>query len=80
MHGCIKDIREDDNISQTDLAKRMKVSRQFIHAVEHDKANVSIQMAMKMAQVLGYPHEAFVEILLNDMLKKAGLNKKVSFH
>lgn len=73
----VRDIRECDALSQTKLAERMKVSRQFINAVEHDKANVSIQMAMKIAQSLGYPYEAFVEIFLNDMLKKAGINKKV---
>lgn len=74
----VRDIRECDALSQAELARRMKVSRQFINAVEHDKANVSIQMAMTIARSLGYPHEAFVEILLNDMLKKAGINKKVS--
>ena len=73
----VRDIREDDEISQTELAKRMTVSRQFINAVEQDKANVSIQMAIKIAQSLGYHHEAFVEVLLNDLLKKAGIKKIV---
>ncbi len=73
----VKDIRICDEISQTELAKRMLVSRQFINAVESDKASVSIQMAIKIAESLGYPHEAFVEILLNDMLKKAGIKKTV---
>lgn len=73
----VRDIRECDEISQTELAKRMAVSRQFINSIEQDKANVSIQMAVKIAQSLEYPQEAFVEILLNDMLKKAGIEKIV---
>ena len=74
----VRDIRETDEISQAELARRMLVSRQFINAIEHDKANVSIPMAMKIAQCFGYPHEAFVEVLLDDMLKKAGIEKLVS--
>jgi len=73
----VRDIRECDEISQTELAKRMHVSRQFIHAVEKDKANVSLEMAIKIARTLGYPYEAFVEIFLNDMLRKSGIKKVV---
>jgi transcriptional regulator with XRE-family HTH domain len=73
----IRDIRECDEISQTELAKRMKLSRQFINAVERDKANVSLQMVIKIAHALGYPQEAFIEIFLNDMLRKSGIEKVV---
>jgi DNA-binding XRE family transcriptional regulator len=73
----VRDIRECDEISQTELAKRMHVSRQFINAVEKDKANVSLEMAVKIARALGYPYEAFVEIFLNDMLRKSGIKKVV---
>lgn len=73
----IKDIRECDEISQTELAKRMRVSRQFIHAIEKDKANISLEMAIKIASALGYPYEAFVEVFFNDMLRKSGIKKIV---
>lgn len=73
----VKDIRECDEISQTELAKRMHVSRQFIHAIENDKANISLDMAIKIANALRYPYEAFVEIFLNDMLRKSGIKKVV---
>ena len=73
----VRDIRECDEISQTELAKRMHVSRQFINAVEKDKANVSLEMAIKIANALGYPYEVFIEILFNDMLKKSGIKKVV---
>lgn len=73
----VRDIRECDEISQVELAKRMHVSRQFINAIEKDKANVSLEMVMKIARALGYPYEAFVEIFLNDMLRKSGINKIV---
>ncbi len=73
----VRDIRECDEISQTELAKRMDVSRQFINAIEKDKTNISLEMAIKIAGILGYPYDAFVEIFLNDMLKKSGIKKIV---
>jgi len=73
----VRDIRECDEMSQTELAKRMHVSRQFINSIEKDKANVSLDMAIKIARALGYPYEAFVEIFLNDMLRKSGIKKVV---
>ncbi len=73
----VRDIRECDELTQTELARRMCVSRQFINAVEKDKANVSLEMAIKIASALGYPYEAFVEIFLNDMLRKSGIKKVV---
>lgn len=73
----VRDIRECDEISQTELAKRMHVSRQFINAVEKDKAKVSLEMAIKISRTLGYPYEAFVEIFLNDLLRKSGIKKVV---
>lgn len=73
----VRDIRECDEITQTELAKRMRVSRQFINAVEKDKANISLEMAIKIARALGYPYDAFVEIFLNDLLRKSGIKKTV---
>ncbi len=73
----VRDIRECDEISQTELAKRMHVSRQFMSAIEKDKANISLEMAIKIARALGYPYEAFVEVFLNDMLRKSGIKKIV---
>ena len=73
----VRDIRECDELSQTELAKRMRVSRQFINAVEKDKAKVSLEMAIKIARALGYPYESFVEIFLNDLLRKSGIKKVV---
>lgn len=73
----VKDIRECDEVSQAELAKRMNVSRQYIHSIENDKSNVSLSVAVKIAKALGYPYEAFVEIFLNDMLRKSGIKKIV---
>jgi DNA-binding XRE family transcriptional regulator len=51
----------------------MRVSRQFINAVEKDKAKVSLEIAINIARALSYPHESFVEIFLNGMLRTSGI-------
>lgn len=73
----VRDIRECDEVSQTDLAKRMHVSRQFVHAIEKNRANISLDMAIKISRALGYPDESFIEVFLNDMLRKSGIKKVV---
>jgi DNA-binding XRE family transcriptional regulator len=73
----VRDIRECDEVSQSELAKRMRVSRQFIVAFEKDKVKVTLETAIKIALSLGYPYEAFVEAFLNDMLKKSGIKNIV---
>ena len=73
----VKHIRESDEITQVELAKRLNVSKQFVNSVESRKANVSIEMAKKIADSLDYPYHLFVKILLNDMLKKADIKERV---
>lgn len=53
--GCkIREKREKQNISQTELAKRSGVSRARINALETGKAkNVKASTLIKIAQALG---------------------------
>ena len=53
--GCkIREKREQQNISQTELAKRSGVSRARINALETGKAtNVKASTLIKIAQALG---------------------------
>jgi transcriptional regulator with XRE-family HTH domain len=73
----VKHIRESDDITQVELAKRLKVSKQFVNSIESMKACVSIEMAKKIADSLNYPYHLFIKILLNDMLKKADIKERV---
>lgn len=73
----IRSLRECDEITQVDLARSLGVSRQFLSDVEHDRKFVGVEFAKKLSEALGYPVETFLQPLINDQLKKAGINCSV---
>lgn len=52
MKNRIKELRKAMGYRQDDLAKQLGVSRQTIIAIENDKYNPSLELAMKMARFL----------------------------
>lgn len=53
MINRIKELRKIKGFRQEDLAEAMGVSRQTIIAIENDKYNPSLELAMKLARFLG---------------------------
>lgn len=53
MKNRLKVARAELDITQEELAKRIRVSRQTINAVESGKYVPSTVLALKMAQVFG---------------------------
>ena len=52
MQNHIKQLRKNKGLRQEDLARELGVSRQTIIAIENDKYNPSLELAMKMAKLL----------------------------
>ncbi|MFP7494663.1 helix-turn-helix transcriptional regulator [Terribacillus saccharophilus] len=52
MKNNIKELRKSAELSQEELAKRCKVSRQTINAIENDKYDPTLQLAFDIAFVL----------------------------
>ena len=52
MKNHIKELRRTAKLSQEELAKLCKVSRQTINAIENDKYDPTLQLAFNMAGVL----------------------------
>ena len=50
------------NLTQDDLAKMIRVSRQTINTMESGKYVPSTMLALKMAQVLGVPVEELFQL------------------
>ena len=48
----IKQLRKSRGLRQEDLAARSGVSRQTIIAIENDKYNPTLELAMKLARLL----------------------------
>ncbi len=63
MKNRLKIERAVYGLTQAELAKRVGVSRQTIHAIERGKYNPSVVLAIKIARVFKKPVE---EIFLVD--------------
>lgn len=72
--GLIRSLRMSDEISQVTLAKKLKVSKQFLSDVEHNRKEVGIGFAKKISSALGYSIEPLIELLIRDQLKRQRLH------
>lgn len=66
MKNLIKVERARHSITQGALAKKLSVSRQTIHAIETNKFNPSVTLAIKMARFFNVTVEYLFEIEEND--------------
>jgi transcriptional regulator with XRE-family HTH domain len=76
--SLVRSMRESDEISQAELARNLGVSRQFLNAVEMGRSNVALDFAKRVAEALGYSVEPFAETLIQDQLRKAGIDCKIA--
>lgn len=62
MENRLKEMRLARQWSQGELALRLGVSRQTINAVETDKYDPSLPLAMRMSKLFGVPvDEIFID-------------------
>ncbi|WP_447764828.1 helix-turn-helix transcriptional regulator [Sphingopyxis panaciterrae] len=62
MENRVRAFREDAGWSQGELARRLGVSRQTINAVETDKYDPSLPLALRMAGLFGLEvRELFID-------------------
>ncbi len=52
MKNNIRKLRKERNLRQEDLANKVGVSRQTIIAVENNKYDPTLELAMKLAEIL----------------------------
>ncbi|MBR3293017.1 MAG: helix-turn-helix transcriptional regulator [Oscillospiraceae bacterium] len=52
MKNIIKELRKARNLTQDDLAKELNVSRQTINAIENEKYNPTLELALRLARFL----------------------------
>ena len=68
MENNIKELRKTAKLSQEELAKICKVSRQTINAIENDKYDPTLQLAFNIASVLGTTIDNL--FIHNEIIKK----------
>lgn len=62
MRNRVKEHREGKGWSQGELAARLGVSRQTVNAVETDKYDPSLPLALRMAKLFAVPvPELFID-------------------
>ncbi|MBX9616064.1 MAG: helix-turn-helix transcriptional regulator [Brevundimonas sp.] len=62
MRNTVRELREHKGWSQGELARRLGVSRQTINAVETDKYDPSLPLALRMARLFDVPvPELFID-------------------
>lgn len=52
MKNCIKQLRKEAGLRQEDMANVLGISRQTIIAIENNKYNPTLELAMKIAKLL----------------------------
>ena len=52
MKNIVKPLRKQAGLCQEDMARELGVSRQTIIAIENDKYNPTLELAMKIARLL----------------------------
>ena len=62
MKNSIKVERAVHNMTQADLAEKIGVSRQTIHAIESNKYVPSAVLALKIARLFAKPVEAVFQL------------------
>jgi len=67
-------IRQSEDETQTDFAKKLDISKQQLCDIEHGRKSISPKLAASYAKKLKYPEEQFVRLCLQEMVDKAKLN------
>ncbi|MDC0980253.1 helix-turn-helix transcriptional regulator [Bdellovibrionales bacterium] len=70
--------REDGELTQAQCAKKLGITRQKICDFEKGRRLPSPKLVEKWAKKLGHPPEVWVQVVLQDQLRKEKVNMKVN--
>ena len=80
LGNLILSIRQADEISQVEFAKKLGITKQHLCDIERGRKPVSPRLAAKYAEILGYSKEQFIRLALQDMVDRDDLNVQVDIH
>ncbi|MDY3618836.1 helix-turn-helix transcriptional regulator [Agathobaculum sp.] len=63
MQNNIKALRKARGLRQEDMAKLLGVSRQTVVAMENDKYDPTLELAIKVARLFGQPVESIFSLV-----------------
>ena len=71
-------LRKCDEVSQTQMAKKLGISSAKLCDIEKGRRFISIERAAQWARIFGHSEYLFVSLLLEDQMRKSGLNFEVT--
>ncbi len=57
MNNRVRELRKQKGLTQDELAKALHVSRQTVNAIENNKYNPTLELAIRLARYIGLPVE-----------------------
>jgi transcriptional regulator with XRE-family HTH domain len=75
--GLIEAIRRGEEVTQSEFAAQLGVSKSHLCDIEKGRKVVSPERAARFAKLLGYSADQFVRLALQDAVDKAGLHYTV---
>ena len=73
----LESIRLGEEETQASFVRTLGISRSHLCDIEHGRKSVSLERAVRFAEVLGYSRDQFVRLALQAMVEEAGLPLKV---
>jgi transcriptional regulator with XRE-family HTH domain len=73
----VESTRTSEEMSQTDFARKLHISKANLCDIEKGRKPVSLVRAARFARTLGYPVELWVQIALQDEVTASGLKLHV---
>jgi len=78
LGAALAAIREGEEWSQAEMARRLGISRSHLCDIEKRRKSVSPGRAAEFAEALGYGKRQFVRLALQELVNEAGLDLEVS--
>jgi transcriptional regulator with XRE-family HTH domain len=73
LHELLWSIRRSDEISLSDFAKKLGISKSHLCDIEKNRKAVSVERAARFAKILGYSQSQFIRLALQEQLYSAKL-------
>lgn len=73
----IRSFREADELSQTEFAKKLRISKANLCDIEKNRKLVSPERAARYAKILKVPESTLIQLAIQDLLRQAKLPYEV---
>ncbi len=77
LGSLLLSIRQGEETSQAEFARRLGISRSHLCDIEKGRKTVSLRRAAQFARTLGYGEAQFARLALQEMVEEAGLKLTV---